>query len=415
LPDHLRKKWEDIEAHGGSPVLKKRRFWYVTDDGPAAEPPTIEGKEIPIAEEPATERKIQFRLIAYKDMRPGIEPAYLVDELIPSAGLVLVWGKQKTFKSFWLLDLFLHVARGIPYRDHAIRQGAVVYCAFEGAHGFKGRVEAQRRYYKMSDNEDVPLYIMPGQADLIRDHKKLVADFSAQLGEIMPAAVVLDTLNRSLVGSESKDVDMTAYTAAAEAIRNAFGCVVIIVHHCGYDDTHARGHTSLPAAVDAELSISRAANSPLVAVTVIHMRDGPEGLIIRSRVQTVKLDPDQNGRPRSSLVIVPDDTPEVGGVSAGRPDTATPTFILAMQSALMASGEQFVPDGKPQVRAVAEDEVRKVFHRHFIDAEGDPIKSLDAQRKAFTRAVKKAITDGLVCGQKDNNGRALLWFNRDTP
>jgi hypothetical protein len=308
------------------------------------------------------------------------------------------------------------VARGLPYRDHAIRQGAVVYCAFEGAHGFKGRVEAQRRYYKMSDNEDVPLYIMPGQADLIRDHKKLVADFRAQLGEIKPAAVVLDTLNRSLVGSESKDVDMTAYTAAAEAIRNQFGCVVIIVHHCGYDDTHARGHTSLPAAVDAELSISRSANSPLVAVTVIHMRDGPEGLIIRSRVQTVKLDPDQNGRPRSSLVIVPDDTPgAAAGAGAGRPDTATPTFILAMQSALMASGEQFVPDGKPQVRAVAEDEVRKIFHRHFIDAEGDPIKSLDAQRKAFTRAVKKAITDGLVCGQKDNNGRALLWFNRDTP
>ena len=58
----------------------------------------------------------------------------VVDELIPSAGLVLVWGKQKTFKSFWLLDLFVHVAMGWSYRDHAVRQGGVIYCAFEGGH-----------------------------------------------------------------------------------------------------------------------------------------------------------------------------------------------------------------------------------------------------------------------------------------
>jgi hypothetical protein len=84
-----------------------------------------------------------------------------------------------------------------------------------------------------------------------------------------------------------------------------------------------------------------------------------------------------------------------------------------MQAALGMAGEPFQPDGKPEVRAVAEDEVRKVFHRHFIDAEGDPIKSLDAQRKSFTRAVRRAIADGVVCGQKDNNGRALLWFDRE--
>jgi RecA-family ATPase len=35
----------------------------------------------------------------------------------------------------------------------------------------------------------------------------------------------------SLVGSESKDVDMAAYVRAADAIRDAFDCVVIIIHH----------------------------------------------------------------------------------------------------------------------------------------------------------------------------------------
>jgi hypothetical protein len=164
----------------------------------------------------APPKKYRFPLIAFQDMRPGLEPAYLVDELVPSAGLVLIWGKQKTFKSFWLLDLCLHIAMGWTYRDRAVRQGTVLYCAFEGAHGFKSRIEAQRRFYCIADDTKVPLYIMPGQADLINERKRLVTEFKEQLSDIKPILVVLDTLNRSLVGSESKDVDMTNYTRAAE-------------------------------------------------------------------------------------------------------------------------------------------------------------------------------------------------------
>jgi hypothetical protein len=114
----------------------------------------------------------------------------------------------------------------------------------------------------------------------------LIADFRAQLCGTVPLIVVLDTLNRSLKGSENSDEDMTKYTRAAEAIRAAFGCVVVIVHHCGYDETHSRGHTSLPAAVEAELSVTRGEGSPLFLVTVKNMRDGPEGTTVRCRAQT---------------------------------------------------------------------------------------------------------------------------------
>ena len=200
---------------------------------------------------------------------------------------MLVWGKQKTFKSFWLLDLFVHVAMGWPYRDHAVRQGPVIYCAFEGGHGYKGRIEAIRRHYAINDDVDVPLYVMPGQVDLIADEEALVDEFRYQLDATVPAVVVLDTLNRSLSGSESNDKDMTLYVKAAEAVRKAFGCLCVIVHHCGYDDTHARGHTSLPAAVDAELSVMRDEGSPIVLVTVKAMRDGPEGMVVRSRALPV--------------------------------------------------------------------------------------------------------------------------------
>ena len=148
---------------------------------------------------------------------------------MPSAGLVLLWGKQKTFKSFWLRDLMVHIAMGWRYRDHAVRQGTVIYCAFEGGHGYKGRIEAIRRHYKIGNDVNVPLYVMPGQVDLIADAQAVVRDFKEQLRDTVPAVVVLDTLNRSLSGSESNDKDMTLYVKAAEEVRRAFGCVCVIL------------------------------------------------------------------------------------------------------------------------------------------------------------------------------------------
>jgi AAA domain len=342
----------------------------------------------------------------------GLEPTYLVDELIPSTGIVLIWGKQKTYKSFWLLDLLLHVSLNWAYRDYAVRQGSVIYCAFEGGHGFKGRIEALRRHYGISPDTNVPLFVMPGQADLIKDHKTLIADFREQLGDAQPAVIVLDTLNRSLKGSESSDQDMTAYTAAAEALRMAFGGVVIIVHHCGYDDTHARGHTSLPAAADAELAVARDEGSPLMAVTVKHMRDGPEGITVRSRVQVVPLDPDQNGKPRASLVVVPDDTPGPVDPSrrGGRADNATPVLLDAMRKAVATKGEQYHPEGKMPVRAVAEDYVRTAFYKKYIDGEADKTKSASAQRGAFARALKKLLAEKFLFGEKDGDGNSMLWL-----
>ena len=410
LPDKHRQQLERLQADGyRSFIVSGNRYGpYIRSAG---------SKDIPTVESPSIapgERKLRFRLIKFQDMRPGLEPAYLVDELMPSAGLVLVWGKQKTFKSFWLLDLFVHVAMGWPYRDHAVRQGAVIYCAFEGGHGYKGRIEAIRRHYGISDDAAVPLYVMPGQVDLIADERALVEEFRYQLDAVVPAVVVLDTLNRSLSGSESSDKDMTLYVKAAEAVRKAFGCVCVIVHHCGYDDTHARGHTSLPAAVDAELSVVRDEGSPVVLVTVKAMRDGPEGMVVRSRALPVPLDPDQNGKPRSSIVIVPDDSTVVAPTKqGGRRDTATPLLVEVLRAALDAKGEYFTPDGKLPLQAVDSQHVRELFYRRYVDVEEDEHKSRGAQKQAYKRGVEGAIAKKIVNGQKDDQGRQFLWFVRD--
>ena len=319
-------------------------------------------------DEAATPRPRRFKLVSFADLKPGPEPLYLVDELIPAAGLVDVWGKAKCYKSFWTLDLMLHVAMGWEYRDRYVRQGPVVYCAFEGAHGYKKRVEALRRHYGMDADADVPLYVMPGQANLIAEHRLLISDIAEQLATTAPVVLVLDTLNKSLVGSENKDVDMGAYVRAAKAIRDKFGCVVIIVHHCGYDDTRPRGHSSLPGAVDAQLAVVR--QEEIVTVTVEMMRDGPEDLQVVSEAQPIEVGQDQNGKVLTSLVMVPSEAdPATSGHGMAR---GLNVFYSALKAALASDGEHFQPEaGMLPVRAVPQWKVRDRFYKTYAEAEED--------------------------------------------
>src|SRR5262249_14507910 len=149
----------------------------------------------------------------------------------------------------------------------------------------------------------LPFFLLPSSAKLVRDHKALIESIDGQMGELPPVAVVLDTLNRSIDGSESKDVDMGQYLAAAETIHQEFDCVVIIVHHCGVDATRPRGHTSLTGAVDAQLSVKRDAARDIV-VEVEAAKDFAEGATFTSALEVVEVGTTKEGDAITSCVIV---------------------------------------------------------------------------------------------------------------
>jgi hypothetical protein len=174
-------------------------------------------------------------------------------------------------------------------------------------------VEAFRQTFPIDG--PVPFYLEPVTLDLVADHKELIASIKAQLNSSVPVLVVLDTLNRSLRGSENDSKDMAAYIAAADAIREAFGCTVAIVHHCGIDGTRPRGSTALTGAVDAQLSVKRDA-SDVIIVEVECMKDGAAGETIASKLKVVEVGKDEDGETISSCVIVPGEAP-TASVSAG--------------------------------------------------------------------------------------------------
>jgi hypothetical protein len=246
---------------------------------------------------------------------------------------------------------------------------------------------------------------MPGQANLITEHKLLIHELEAQLGEERPAAVVLDTLNKSMFGSESKDLDMSAYVRAAEAIRDAFKCVVIIVHHCGLDETRPRGHTSLPGAVDAQLAVVR--NSDIVTVTVEMMRDGPEDTVVSSMVEVIEVGADENGKVLTSLIVKPSDQQELN--MGTRWTKSLMLFRRALSEALLNSNEKVIVNGAP-INAVDLEAVRTEFYS-ICHVDGDTAEEKqDTCRKRFARCVDRAQQASLIGLRSGASGRTVVWL-----
>jgi hypothetical protein len=213
----------------------------------------------------------RFPLTTWEDSTVPTSSNYLVKGILPRTGLGVVWGPPKCGKSFWTFDLVMHVALARDYRGHKVAPGIVVYCALEGGHGFTNRIVAWRQRCLNGHDRAVPFYLMAEPLNLIADVKQLIADIDNQLGGDRPAIIIIDTLNRALIGDENKSDDMAKFIRAMDAVRTTFDCLVLTVHHCGIVGSRPRGHTSLSGADDVQIAIERGKDGTISA-KIEHMK-----------------------------------------------------------------------------------------------------------------------------------------------
>ena len=339
------------------------------------------------------ETPITFPLTPFADIKLNTdERNYLVKELFTSTGIVVVWGPPKSGKSFWVMDVALFIALGWEYRGRKVQQASAVYIGLEGRNGIPARVEAFKIKHEVSE---APFYLITHPLNLIVDADALIASIKAQMGASKPGIVVIDTLNRSLVGSESKDEDMSAYIAAAGKIEEQFGCLVIIVHHCGIDATRPRGHTSLTGAVEVQIAIKKSSDG-IVAATVERAKDIEEGAEIFSRLEKITVGTDPDGDDITSLVVVPTE----GSALANKKLSGTHQRALdALCDALLDYGivpptNNHVPH---QTRTISVVRWREVFEKKTVVSSD----KADTKRKAFVRAVER-LQDLKIIGVWDD-------------
>lgn len=252
--------------------------------------------------------------ITHAGEMPGIaEAADFVEGLLTEGGASVVYGPSNTGKSFWVLDLAAAVATGSDFRDELeVDAGAVVYLALEGSHGASNRIAALKQAGKLP--EAAPFFLCFAPVSLLEaGHAGRMAETVREAGRqsAMPCRlVIIDTLARGMAGGdENSGQDMTRAVQAVDLIREATGAHVLIVHHCGKDEARgARGHSSLRAAVDTEIEVSRPEGQSITTVRVTKQRDMPPCEPLPFSLETVVLGTDRRGNPITSCVVHHEDT-----------------------------------------------------------------------------------------------------------
>jgi hypothetical protein len=210
------------------------------------------------------------------------------------------------------------------------------------------------------------------------------------MGTAMPGAIAIDTLNRSISGSESSDEDMGAYVKGLDAIREAFACCVIVVHHCGHDDRRPRGHTSLTGAADAQLAVRN--TDGMIEITVEHMKDGESGATIGSTLRQVEIGTDAEGDPITSCVVEPHTS--AGRSSPRRKVSGNQGLALEALCDVLAR-EGRVPPPSDHIPANVPVVPLKRWRDHFLArAPGTDIP--DTNRKRFDRAATTLVQAGVI-------------------
>lgn len=135
--------------------------------------------------------------------------------LFPCIGVGSLYGPSRTFKTFVLTDVFLHIASGTDWGGRKVKQGACVYVAAEGRWRYPQAdcwLEKGARTAFPPHSATLPFYLVTvapnlgtGDADL----KELIASIEA-VG-VTPCAIALDTLAQSLGGADENSTGMASF------------------------------------------------------------------------------------------------------------------------------------------------------------------------------------------------------------
>lgn len=333
---------------------------------------------------------LQSQMTGLEAIKPVLTSRYLVKGWLDRGAFSVVYGESNVGKTFFALDLALHVAALLDLdgnnRDwHGIRvkRGSVVYVAGEGGSGINNRIEAIRRErpHLTEDLDGTDFILMKTALDLCG------ATDAAALCEAFKDhdyvdLIVIDTLAMAFGGGDENTAqDMGRFVQNCRQIREATGAHVMVIHHSGKDASKgARGSGSLRAAADTEIELTR--EGDVIVATQRKQRDMPADKSFAYTLRSVFIGDDEDGEKVFSTVVEPTEAP------AKRAPRLKGQALIAMQAfgdavkdhGVTKGGENFPTNRK----CVSLDHWRETCDRHQLSSgEGDSSK-----RTAFHKAWK---------------------------
>ena len=242
----------------------------------------------------------RFKLLGGADLQALPPLAWRIRGVLPTQGLASVYGASASGKSFLFLDMAAAIAEGRDWFGYRVTACPVVLVCLEGTAGVRLRVAAWERHHGRALPAGLRLVLQPFKLTEPQD----VQDMAAAVLTVGDGAVTfIDTLNASAPGiDENASRDMGTVIEAAKTLQGLTGGLVAAVHHSGKDATKGlRGHSSLFAALDAAIEVTR--DGDRKEWKLAKAKDGADGTAHPFRLEVVQLAPDSEGEPVSSCVV----------------------------------------------------------------------------------------------------------------
>ena len=331
----------------------------------------------------------RYRLLGSADLHALPTLTWRVRGVLPAQGLASVYGPSASGKSFLVLDIAAAIAEGRDWFGYRVSACPVVLVCLEGAAGFRLRVDAWERHHGRALPTGLRLVLQPFKLTEAQDVQDMAA---AVLSAGAGAVTFIDTLNASAPGiDENASRDMGTVLDAAKTLQALTGGLVAAVHHSGKDATKGlRGHSSLFAALDAAIEVTRDGDRREWKVS--KAKDGADGESHPFRMEVVQLAPESDGEPVSSCVVRQD----MSAAAVARvklPQGGNQRIVLAALRPMFEASRRFGMGGAPASRQCIELEPA-------IGTAGAAMPCASDRRTERTReAIKGLVARGaLGCG-----------------
>lgn len=361
--------------------------------------------------------------------RLGPRYEFIVDEWVPARGRGVIAGPSQSGKSFLAIHLAMCVARGVDFFGWKVTKGGVIYQAGEGGIGIDKRFQAYKKHFKVPDEEEVPLVILPQKVDLFSpdgDVNALIEEIKAwSLTMAEPLRlVVVDTLATATVGADENSVkDMGIALKNIARVEEALGCHVMLVHHMSADGKKLRGSTSIHANIDTVITVFITdATDRVRKARLVKQKDGEDGIDLVFTLGSVELgEEDWTGKPKTSCVVLTVSEKEQlrlmkerSGFSVKPAQAAllTPLFKALKRYGRFVASED---DGPPEA-------IGKIVvdYSYFIDVAYEMNASegtIEQVKNRLRESFKRNITEGdlarynVIAFRRVNGGKTgIVWW-----
>lgn len=333
---------------------------------------------------------------------PQLDRRWLIKGLLMSGTSTVIFGLPGAGKSFFAIDIALHVATGRTWFDQKVAQGGVVYIAAEGQAGIRNRIAAWEKLNGISAN--VPFALIPATVDLLDpnvDFEKLnqtLKLLEASWGNI--AFFVIDTLAATFGGGDENGHDMTIYVNNVVRLCQQYKCALAIITHAPLvagPRPRPRGHGSLLGAMDTAIHIATVGANGARLARVTKQKDDDPGEGIYFRLEPVEIGSDEDGETVTSCCLMPSDKSLPSKSDGGRLNERQSLAFTILQAVIAAEGIE-PADAIPETEAGCASRIclESAWQDAFVKAIYSSDKQPDTFRRAFPRARDALLSAEIV-------------------